>query len=317
MLNKIKKKVRVLFQMDPLDKLNIKSDSTISIIKEAFKRDLDVWVASPEKLTIKKSCVFLMCQKINEISPQITLNESQPFNANEFDFFFIRQDPPFDMNYLTNCYLLELHQEFNKRPHFINCPRGIKNFTEKIFPIYFSDLMPKTLITSDEKVFKEALANKQILILKTLYNKGGEGVIKVEKKDKNSLKKFKELIENYKVPVVIQDFISKVSEGDKRVILIEGEAVGLINRIPKSGNYKANLHLGAKAEVSKLTKKELEICRKIKPFLLKNKLFFVGIDLIDEKLTEINVTSPTGIVQIQQLTGVNIAKRLWDKLLKN
>ncbi len=317
MLNKIKKKVRVLFQMDPLDKLNIKSDSTISIIKEAFKRDLDVWVASPDKLTIKKSCVFLMCQKLNEISPQITLNESQPFNANEFDFFFIRQDPPFDMNYLTNCYLLELHQEFNKRPHFINCPRGIKNFTEKIFPIYFSDLMPKTLITSDEKVFKEALANKQILILKTLYNKGGEGVIKVEKKDKNSLKKFKELIDNYKVPVVIQDFISKVSEGDKRVILIEGEPVGLINRIPKSGNYKANLHLGAKAEVSKLTKKELEICRKIKPFLLKNKLFFVGIDLIDEKLTEINVTSPTGIVQIQQLTGVNIAKRLWDKLLKN
>ena len=317
MLNKIKKKVRVLFQMDPLDKLNIKSDSTISIIKEAFKRDLDVWVASPDKLTIKKSCVFLMCQKLNEISPQITLNESQPFNANEFDFFFIRQDPPFDMNYLTNCYLLELHQEFNKRPHFINCPRGIKNFTEKIFPIYFSDLMPKTLITSDEKVFKEALANKQILILKTLYNKGGEGVIKVEKKDKNSLKKFKELIDNYKVPVVIQDFISKVSEGDKRVILIEGEPVGLINRIPKGGNYKANLHLGAKAEVSKLTKKELEICRKIKPFLLKNKLFFVGIDLIDEKLTEINVTSPTGIVQIQQLTGVNIAKRLWDKLLKN
>ena len=150
-----------------------------------------------------------------------------------------------------------------------------------------------------------------------MYNKGGKGVIKVEKKDKNPLKKFKELIQTYKVPVVIQDFISNVSKGDKRVILIKGEVVGLINRIPKSGNYKANLHLGGKAEVSKLSKKESEICSKIKPFLIKNKLFFVGIDLIDEKLTEINVTSPTGIVQIQELTGVNIAEELWRKLLPN
>jgi glutathione synthase len=177
--------------------------------------------------------------------------------------------------------------------------------------------MPKTMVTSDEKTFKETLLKKKTLILKTLYNKGGEGVIKVEKNDKSSLSKFKELIGKYKVPVVIQDFVSKVSKGDKRVILIEGQPVGLINRIPQRGQYKANLNLGGKAEISELSKKESEICRKIKPFLLKNKLFFVGIDLIDEKLTEINVTSPTGIVQIQQLTGVNIAKRLWDKLLKS
>ena len=139
----------------------------------------------------------------------------------------------------------------------------------------------------------------------------------LRKNDKNSLSKFKKLISKYKVPVVIQDFVSKVSKGDKRVILIEGEPISLINRVPPKGLYKANLHLGGKAEVSKLTKKELEICKKLKPFLLNNNLFFVGIDLIDEKLTEINVTSPTGIVQIQELTGINLAKDLWRKLLAN
>ena len=168
-----------------------------------------------------------------------------------------------------------------------------------------------------EKIFKDTLSRKKILILKTLYNKGGEGVVKVEKNDKKSLKRFKELIEAYKVPVVIQDFVSKVSKGDKRVILIEGEPISLINRVPPKGLYKANLHLGGKAEVSSLTKKELGICKRLKPFLLKNNLFFVGIDLIDEKLTEINVTSPTGIVQIQELTGINIAEHLWRKLLDN
>ena len=313
-MNKIKKKV--LFQMDPFNKLNIKTDSTISIIKEALNFGIKVYVNNPDDLTLKKNSVFTNCTNISLNGSKLSFGKIKRSNINKFDYFFIRQDPPFDLNYLTNCYLLELHQKFNEKPRFINDPGGIKNFTEKICPIYFSDLMPKTLITSDEKIFKDTLSLKKILILKTLYNKGGEGVVKVEKKDKNSLKRFKELIEAYKVPVVIQDFVSKVSNGDKRVILIEGEPVGLINRVPKTGQYKANLHLGGKAEISVLTKKEQEICKKIKPFLLENKLIFVGIDLIDEKLSEINVTSPTGIVQIKELTGINVARILWSKLLK-
>ena len=313
-MNKINKKV--LFQMDPFNKLNIKTDSTISIIKEALNFGIKVYVSNPDDLTLEKNSVFTNYNDISLKGSKLSLGKIKRSNINKFDYFFIRQDPPFDLNYLTNCYLLELHQKFNEKPRFINDPGGIKNFTEKICPIYFSDLMPKTLVTSDEKIFKDTLSRKKILILKTLYNKGGEGVVKVEKKDKNSLKRFKELIEAYKVPVVIQDFVSKVSDGDKRVILIEGEPVGLINRVPKIGQYKANLHLGGKAEISVLTKKEQEICKKIKPFLLENKLIFVGIDLIDEKLSEINVTSPTGIVQIKELTGVNVARILWSKLLK-
>ena len=313
-MNRIKHKA--LFQMDSFNKLDIKTDSTISIIKEALTLGIKAYVSNPNDLTLTQNNAFVSFREVTLINSKFSFSKQKNSTITKFDYFFIRQDPPFDLKYLTNCYLLELHQEFNKKPRFINDPGGIKNFTEKICPIYFNSLMPKTLVTSDEKIFKETLSKKKTLILKTLYNKGGEGVIKVEKNDKNSLSKFKELISKYKVPVVIQDFVSKVSDGDKRVILIEGEPVGLINRVPKIGQYKANLHLGGKAEISVLTKKEQEICKKIKPFLLEKKLIFVGIDLIDEKLSEINVTSPTGIVQIKELTGVNVARILWSKLLK-
>ncbi len=312
----IKTRRKALFQMDPFNKLNIKTDSTIAIIKEALILGIKVYVSKPNDLTLMQNNAFVSFTEVTLKNSKFSFSKLRKSNINKFDYFFIRQDPPFDLDYLTNCYLLELHQKFNKKPIFINDPGGIKNFTEKICPIYFNTLMPKTLVTSDEKIFKEKLSKKKTLILKTLYNKGGEGVIKVENNDINSLRKFKELISKYKVPVVIQDFVSKVSKGDKRVILIEGEPVGLINRVPQLGSYKANLHLGGKAEISTLTKKEQEICKKIKPFLLKNKLIFVGIDLIDKKLSEINVTSPTGIVQIQELTGVNVSRILWSKLLK-
>lgn len=302
--------------MDSFNKLDIKTDSTISIIKEALILGIKVYVSNPNDLTLMQNNAFVSFREVTLINSKFSFSKQKNSSITKFDYFFIRQDPPFDLKYLTNCYLLELHQKFNKNPRFINDPGGIKNFTEKICPIYFNSLMPKTLVTSDEKIFKETLSKKKTLILKTLYNKGGEGVIKVEKNDKKSLIKFKQLISKYKVPVVIQDFVSKVSDGDKRVILIEGEPVGLINRVPKIGQYKANLHLGGKAEISILTKKEQDICKKIKPFLSENKLIFVGIDLIDEKLSEINVTSPTGIVQIQELTGVNVARILWSKLLK-
>lgn len=314
-MNRIKHKV--LFQMNSFNKLDIKTDSTISIIKEALILGIKAYVSNPNDLTLMQNNAFVSFREVTLINSKFSFSKQKNSSINKFDYFFIRQDPPFDLKYLTNCYLLELHQKFNKKPRFINDPGGIKNFTEKICPIYFNGLMPKTLITSDEKVFKETLSKKKTLILKTLYNKGGEGVIRVEKNDKNSLSKFKELLSKYKVPVVIQDFVSKVSKGDKRVILIEGEPISLINRVPPKGLYKANLNLGGKAEVSTLTKKELGICKRLKPFLLKNNLFFVGIDLIDEKLTEINVTSPTGIVQIQELTGINIAEDLWRKLLTN
>ena len=309
------KKLSAFFQMDSFEKLNKKSDSTISIIKEAIKKDIEVWVGSPNDIRLSEKNVYAKGYKV--LDSDLKLGRAEDFNIRKFNFFFIRQDPPFDLRYLTNCYILEIHKKFNNKPYFINDPKGIKNFTEKIFPLYFSELMPKTYLCEDEFFFLTLLKKHKNLVLKTLYNKGGDGVEKVSQSNtKVAVKCFNSLINYYSVPVVIQEFLEDVKFGDKRVILLDGSPAGEINRIPIKGEFKANLHLGGQAKLTSLTKNEKKICELLKPILKKERLFFVGIDLINEKLTEINVTSPTGIVQIQDIAGINIAKMLWEKLIK-
>ena len=308
------RKLSAFFQMDRFEKLNAISDSTISIIKEAIKKNIEVWVGSPNDIRLTDKNVNAKGYKV--LNNDLKLGRAEDFNIKKFNFFFIRQDPPFDLRYLTNCYILEIHKKFNNKPYFINDPNGIKNFTEKIFPLYFSELMPKTYLCEDEGFFLTLLKKHKNLVLKTLYNKGGEGVEKVSQSDtKIAVKCFNSLINDYSVPVVIQEFLEDVKFGDKRVILLEGSPVGVINRIPTKGEFKANLHLGGKAEKSTLTKKEQDICKELKPILKKNNLFLVGIDLIGGMLTEINVTSPTGINQINLLYNLDLASMVW-KILK-
>jgi len=315
MKNKKNKKFLALFQMDPLENLNFDSDTTINLIKEAIDRNIDVWIGHPKNLSFSNENASIVAKKV--FNSNLNFGKSKILKLNEIDFYFIRQDPPFDMSYLTNCYLLELHKSFNKKPFFVNDPSGIKNFTEKIFPLYFYKLMPKSCITEDEEIFLKMLQKYKRLVVKTLYNKGGEGVVKVsDQNKKKAINEFLEIKKKYSVPVVVQEFLDGVIYGDKRVILIDGKPEGVINRIPKKGEFKANLHLGGEAKQTTLTKKEKKICMEIKKTLKKEKLFFVGIDLINEKLTEINVTSPTGIVQILNLSGIDLAKKLWQKLLK-
>ena len=205
------------------------------------------------------------------------------------------------MKYISNCYLLETHKNFHKKPYFINDPRGIKDFTEKIAPLYFHQFMPETVITYRQDILKFMLEKHKNVVIKPLYLKGGEGIFKISESDKTKFKKFESLVRKYNSPLVVQAFLENVRFGDKRVILVDGKPVGVVNRIPKSGEFKANLHLGGDAKKTNLTSKEIKICKKLKPFLNKNSLFLVGIDLIDEKLTEINVTSPTGVMQINKL----------------
>ena len=315
MKNKKNKKFLALFQMDPLENLNFDSDTTINLIKEAIDRNIDVWIGHPKNLSFSNENASIVAKKV--FNSNLNFGKSKILKLNEIDFYFIRQDPPFDMSYLTNCYLLELHKRFNKKPFFVNDPSGIKNFTEKIFPLYFYKLMPKSCVTEDEEIFLKMLHKYKRLVVKTLYNKGGEGVVKVsDENKKKAINEFLEIKKKYSVPVVVQEFLDGVIYGDKRVILIDGKPEGVINRIPKKGEFKANLHLGGQAKQTTLTKKEKKICMEIKKTLKKEKLFFVGIDLINEKLTEINVTSPTGIVQILNLSGIDLAKKLWQKLLK-
>ena len=313
--NKKNPRISVLFQMDSFENLDFDTDTTLNLIQEALKINADVWVGYPKKLTYSDGKASITAQKI--VNSDLSFGKPKNLKINEFDFYFIRQDPPFNMSYLTNCYLLELHKSFNKKPFFVNDPSGIKNFTEKIFPLFFSEHMPKSLVTEDEMIFLKMLRKHKYLVIKTLYNKGGEGVVKVsEANEKKAIVEFNNLKKQYSVPVVVQEFINEVVYGDKRVILIDGKAEGIINRIPKKGQFKANLHLGGEAKKSILTKKEKKICMAIKKTLKREKLFFVGIDIINEKLTEINVTSPTGIVQILEHSGINIARILWAKLLK-
>ena len=301
--------------MDPFSKLNLKTDTTISLIKSGVRLGIEIWVADPGDLSFKKNKVFTLARNITNENLKSGLKK-EVFLGN-FDLFFIRQDPPFNMNYISNCYLLELHKKNNKKPYFINDPAGIKNFTEKIFPLYFYDLMPETVITSDIPNFKEFLKEHTIVVVKPLYLKGGEGITKItHSSGPKNVSTFKKILKNYGAPVVVQKFIDKVKFGDKRVILLDGNPCGVVNRIPKEGQFKANLHLGGVAEKSFLTKKEKQICVKLKPVLKKNKMFLVGIDLIDGRLTEINVTSPTGINQINQLNNTDLLAKIW-RIIKN
>lgn len=298
--------------MDEFSKLNIETDTSISLIKEGLELGIDIWVTHPAKLTLNNNVASVKASRIKNETLKIDVEKE--FTINNFDFFFIRQDPPFNMNYLTNIYLLEVHNKFNLKPFFINEPSGIKNFTEKIFPLYFVQLMPDTIITSDTKILQKMLNKHKSVVVKPLYFKGGEGIIKLLKNQLNYKEKFESMVKKLETPLVVQKFLEKVNFGDKRVLLIDGKPFGVLNRIPKSGEFKANLNLGGRAAKTTLTRRENNICKHLEPFLKINKLFFVGIDLIDEKLTEINVTSPTGMTQINQLYSVNLSNVFWKKL---
>ena len=299
--------------MDHFSKLNFKTDTSIVLIKSAIDLNIDIWVSQPSNLTLRNKKLSVNARRI--IDESFKFQEEDVLNVDKFDFVFIRQDPPFDMNYISNCYLLEIHKQFNKKPMFINDPSGIKNFTEKIYPLYFPHIMPETLITSNPNVFYEMLNNYKSVVVKPLYFKGGDGIKKFCHTNKKAKTQFKKMLSEFKTPLVVQEFLKKVNLGDKRVLLLDGKPFGVVNRIPKSGQFKANLHLGGKAAKASLTKMEKKICKSLEKSLLANDLFFVGIDLIDEKLTEINVTSPTGMTQLNQLYDCNYSKLFWKKLL--
>ena len=252
------KKINALFQIDNIYTLNPKTDTSLAIIKEGINLGIDIWITNPNKLTYLNKKTHFAAQKVLDLS--LELSEERNHHLDKFDFFFIRQDPPFDMNYISNCYLLELHKKHNKKPFFINDPSGIKNFTEKIFPLYFSDLMPNTMVTSNSDEFEYMLNKSRTVVIKPLYCKGGEGIYKLSKLGNNPNLKFQEILRKYKSPIVVQEYLGKVKLGDKRVIFIDGVAVGVVNRVPKTGGFKANLHLGGKASKAKLTQKENNIC---------------------------------------------------------
>ena len=310
-----KNSLQVLVQMDLFSKINKDTDSTHLIAVEGLERKHDLYYCLPDDINIHRNELFVKTRKFKYKNKQLVLSKSQKILAlGVFDVIFIRQDPPFDMNYVTNTYLHQLNKKNKEKTLYINDPQGIRDFTEKICPLNFRNLIPSTYILNDRNDILSVIKQLGTVVIKPLYDKGGNGVHQLKKNQKGLEKKINYLTNHNKRKIVVQEFLKNVSKGDKRILFVNGQPVGAVNRVPPKNSFKANLHLGAIPESTVLTKKEKMICDILSPFLKKNGLFFVGIDIIDEMLTEINVTSPTGIVQINSLEKIKIERILWEEI---
>ncbi len=312
--------MKFLFQMDDPKKINISEDSTYMIIKESLNRGIECFYNDPNWVYADinhknkiKSHIFKLFLKDNGT---LTYDIKNKINVDleNFNAIFIRQDPPYDMKYISNTYLLEKL----KKPMVINNPSELRNFPEKHIMMNFPDLTPSTIISSDVEVLIKFIEKNNEVILKPAYGNGGLGIVKVDaskKNIKNFLSKYINQFSNN--PIIAQRFLKNYIKGDKRVILINGTVKGSVLRVPKKNSIKSNFHAGGSAVKTSLNKKEKLICQKIKNFLINKKLYFVGIDIIDGFLTEINITSPTGIQEINRLDGVNLEKSIINFVLKS
>ncbi|OFW80068.1 MAG: glutathione synthase [Alphaproteobacteria bacterium RIFCSPLOWO2_01_FULL_40_26] len=306
--------MKLVAQMDELSSINIESDSTFAILLAAQNRGYEIFYYLPRELNFDFAArkVFAPLKKIRlkkEKKNHFEILETKERDLTEMDVVLVRQDPPFDMNYITSTYILE---KIRNQVLIINDPSEIRNCPEKIFVSEFADLTPPTLITSEIKKVMEFRKTHGKIILKPLYGCGGEGVILLEENDPNLASVFELMTKAYQTSLIAQKFLPEVRFGDKRIILIDGKFAGGVARVPQSDNVRANLHTGGVAQKMQLSQREKEICERIGPEIKKRGLFFVGIDVIGDYLTEINVTSPTCIPQINQLDSVRLEEVVLD-----
>jgi len=312
----MKKHFKIAIQMDPLEKINPKEDSTFVIAQEAQRRGYKLFHYLPKDISLKnntiiaKGCYFKI---INQGKKIFKKQKKISINLNQFHCVLVRQDPPFNMEYITATYFLEM---LNQKVLVVNNPTEIRNNPEKLSMFNFKNLIPDTLISEDLTEIQNFIKKHKFTILKPLYGNGGEGIEKVTKGSLKNKTIIQRMIKKYKGAIIAQKFIKEISQGDRRIILIDGEYVGSVARIPKKGSIKANFHAGGSAQRSGLVFKDRKICSKLKPYLKKKGLFFTGIDAIGNYLTEINVTSPTGMQEINRLDNTRLEKIFWDKLEK-
>ena len=303
--------------MDPFEKLDLKGDTTFALALEAQARKHEISFFKPDDLFLKSGKVFANICRLELSSQNEThdykYHDKEMSSLNHYDVVLMRQDPPFNMAYITATHILE---KISSKTLIINNPFYVRNSPEKIFVTEFSEFMPETLITRDlNEIFKFKKKNKNV-IMKPLYGNGGEGVFLIKENDSNFNVIVENFLKNFDEQIIIQKFIPEVKKGDKRIILIDGKIAGAINRIPAKNENRSNMHVGGKPTKTSLTKNDLLICEKISPYLKSKGLFFVGIDIIGNYITEINVTSPTGIREINRLNKTNIEKQFWDEILK-
>ncbi len=306
----------VAIQMDHVSGINIDADSTFMLAMEAQKRGHKLFHYVPRDLYLKHGRVYATVQPLQlrrEKGMHFTLGAEQDIELATMDVVLMRQDPPFDMAYITATHLLE---HVHPKTLVVNDPVSVRNAPEKLFVTHFPDLMPPTLITSDLRQVKRFREEHKDIIIKPLFGNGGAGVFHLPPGDENLSALLEIFTQLYREPVIVQRYVPEVRQGDKRIILVEGEAVGAINRVPAAGEVRANMHVGGKPVKTDLSAREQQICKAIGPALRERGLIFVGIDVIGDHLTEINVTSPTGIQEINRFNGVQIEALTWDAIEK-
>ena len=305
----------VAIQMDPIDDIDIDADSTFVLALEAQRRGHRLFYYQPKDLAFFDGRLTARAQALKvkrEYGAHFELGRASELDlGTEADVVLLRQDPPFDLAYITTTHLLE---RIHPQTLVINDPMEVRNAPEKLMMLDFPDLLPPTLITSDRAAIAAFRAEYEDIIVKPLYGNGGAGVFHVTPDDEN-LNSLLEMFEGIsREPLMVQTYIPEVREGDKRIILVDGEPVGVILRIPQAGEARSNMHVGGKAVKEALNARDMEICSAIGPTLREKGLVFVGIDVIGQYLTEINVTSPTGIQEINRYDGISIESDIWDAI---
>ena len=307
--------LRVAVQMDPVHGINIDTDTSFLMMENAQERGHRLWVYTPDKLSLEEGKVLARATPVTirrEKGNHVTAGEPTLIDLGaEIDVVLMRQDPPFDMAYITATHFLDA---IHPRTLVVNNPTEVRNAPEKLFVTTFPGVQPPTLITSDADAIHDFQARHGDIVLKPLYGGGGSGVVRLKKGDPNldALLELHAMIGREQV--IAQAFIPAVSKGDKRILLVDGEPVGAINRVPADGQVRSNLARGGRAEAVELTARDLELCAIIGPDLKKRGLLFVGIDVIGDYLTEINVTSPTGAQQLKRFGGPDVTAAMWDRI---
>ncbi|HHX88272.1 MAG TPA: glutathione synthase [Paracoccus sp.] len=306
--------LRVAFQMDPIEGVNIDADSTFRLAEEAQARGHELHVYTPDKLVWDNGQVVARARPVTVQrvkGDHVQFGEEQVLDLGALDVVWLRQDPPFDMSYITTTHLLEL---IHPKTLVVNDPFWVRNHPEKLLVLQFPDLTPPTMIARNLNDIRAFKARHGDIILKPLYGNGGAGVFRLDASDRN-LASLHEMFTGFsREPMIVQKYLPAVVAGDKRVILVDGEAVGAINRVPAEGETRSNMHVGGRPEQVGLTARDREICAAIGPLLREKGQVFVGIDIIGDWLTEINLTSPTGIVELERFDDVNVAGQIWDAI---
>lgn len=305
--------LRIAVQMDPVSGVDINGDTSFALMEAAQARGHRLWTYQPQHLSWEAGKITARARPatVQRVKGQPAIEgERETLDlADDVDVVLMRQDPPFDMSYITACHILEY---LKGRTLVLNDPEWVRSSPEKIFPLDFPALIPPTLISRDVAAIKTFRAEHGDIILKPLYGNGGAGVFRVKPDDGN----FSSIVEMFfginREPIIAQAFLPNVAAGDRRVILIDGEPAGVINRVPQPGETRSNMHVGGRAEAAELNAADRHICEVIGPVLKQRGLVLVGIDVIGDRLTEINVTSPTGVQELKRFSGVDAASLFWD-----